>query len=143
MPVSLALLCDTITPILFVACLGLPWYHKHSYSIRVFVHVLLIELSLGFCVTYGLMALDNFYGLWPRFGLDYSTHSAFALTLALPLLKHHHWAWGGLLLLYGLCMNSLGYHSWADILTSVLFWLMLTLLLIQVFNHLKISQKKE
>ena len=43
-----------------------------------------IEISLlfyGFIIVYGLMFSDQLFSIWPRLGLDYSTHTAIALML--------------------------------------------------------------
>lgn len=118
----LPLICNAITPLLLIALLGLPWLYAGRLARRRFVILIVAQTAAGIAATYSLMAMDNLMHWWPRRGMDYSTHTAFALSLALPLLKHHHWAWGGLLLFYGVCMNQLQYHSWADMLTTALAW---------------------
>lgn len=72
-------------------------------------------------IAYGLMFLDNYLGIWPAFGLDYSTHTAVALALVIFLMsstKHYSAYLLGSLVLYFLLMLYQGYHSLADILTT-------------------------
>jgi hypothetical protein len=127
MSTTLALVCDIFTPILVLASFTLPWLVKNPIKKQFIICATVVELCVGLISTYGLMAIDNFYNLWPAAGLDYSTHTAFALTFCLPLVKHYHWAWGVVLLLYAWAMESLGYHSWADIFSSFFAWCLFTL----------------
>lgn len=123
----LPFICDAITPLLLIALLGLPWLYAGRLARSRFVILIAAQTAVGIATTYSLMAMDNLMHWWPRGGMDYSTHTAFALSLALPLLKHHHWAWAGLLLFYGVCMYQLQYHSWADMLTTALAWAVISL----------------
>lgn len=81
----------------------------------------LLVFAVALVLTYGLMILDARYQLWPALGLDYSTHTALALTLAIflamstPRLKS---VWYGSLVCYVLLMLYQGYHSLADILAT-------------------------
>ncbi|HMU66317.1 MAG TPA: hypothetical protein PKE57_04195 [Cellvibrionaceae bacterium] len=118
----LPVLCDAITPSLLIALLALPWFYRGGLERRRLVLLSAAQTAVGLTATYSLMAIDNATGWWPRWGMDYSTHSAFALSLALPLVVHHHWAWVFLIGFYGLCMQLLHYHSWADMLTTALAW---------------------
>jgi|GEM_PF-703440 len=126
----LPIVCNAITPLLLLALLALPWFAKSALARGRFIGLIGAQTAAGLAATYGLMALDQAFGWWPSWGLDYSTHSAFALSLALPLVKHHHWAWGGVLIVYGLFMRQLNYHSWADMLTTGLAWAALCLPLV-------------
>lgn len=134
----LALVCEIFTPILVLACFTLPWFEKNTANRPFIICAALIELGLGLISTYGLMILDNTYTLWPALGLDYSTHTAFALTFCLPLVKHQHWSWGIVLLLYTWVMETLSYHSWADIFTTSIAWGIFTLVpLLLIFHFYK------
>lgn len=123
----LPIICDAITPILLIGLLALPWFYRGNLARGQFTVLVATQTGVGIATTYGLMALDNAMGWWPRIGMDYSTHSAFALSLAAPLLRYHHWLWLGLLLFYGLCMQWLHYHSWADMVTTALAWAAISL----------------
>lgn len=123
----LATLCEMFTPLLVIAVLALPWLHNFRLGRRAFGYLIFINVFIGLAVTYSLMGVDHRIYVWPHFGLDYSTHSAFALAFCLPLIKYQHPAWASVLLAYGLVMNNLGYHSWADMLTTALAWAIFTL----------------
>ncbi|MBQ1783863.1 MAG: hypothetical protein II007_09445 [Gammaproteobacteria bacterium] len=74
-------------------------------------------------IVYGLMLVDLWLGLWPRWGLDYSTHSALAIALVVQLwwlLPRLRWLWLGSLLAYAALMRYQGYHSWGDMVTTAL-----------------------
>ncbi len=128
----LAIICDAITPLLFFALAIFTWRHNSELGKRQFTLLILLETSLGIGVTYSLMGIDHWGNWWPKWGLDYSTHSAFALSLGVPLAKYHHWLWAGVLLFYGLCMQVLLYHSWADMVTTGLAWALFVLPLIHI-----------
>jgi hypothetical protein len=89
--------------------------------------ILVSNLVIGLLVTYALMILDNQFKIWPAAGLDYSTHSAFAVSFTLALYLLHHWAWFIVLGVYGVFMDYLGYHSWLDMITTVFAWGVLVL----------------
>jgi hypothetical protein len=71
--------------------------------------------------VYAALWLDNQHHLWQRFGLDYSTHSAFAASVALSLgTLRRTWAGalaGSVILYFGLVL-ALGYHGMGDILAA-------------------------
>lgn len=74
-------------------------------------------------VAYGFMFLDNFWRVWPAFGLDYSTHTATALGLVMLLALQTgrlRVLWFGSLLCYVLLMVYQRYHTFADIATTAL-----------------------
>src|SRR5690606_6806076 len=73
-------------------------------------------------VSYGLMFLDNALGIWPAVGLDYSTHTAVALTLVLSLCGLARPFWKLLassFVLYALLMLYQKYHTVPDILSTM------------------------
>ncbi len=78
-------------------------------------------VGLGF--IYGVAALDAHFGLWPAVGLDYSTHTAYAVSLATTII-----CWDRLWrtpLVVALCGNALlilvlGYHGPLDIVTAAM-----------------------
>ena len=72
-------------------------------------------------VAYALEYLDLWMALWPRFGLDYSTHTAVALAITAVLWcfwSGGRWLWSALSAGYCALMWWLHYHSWADMLTT-------------------------
>lgn len=67
--------------------------------------------------------LDNQFRFWPSLGLDYSTHTAFAVTLIVSLsVLRRNWLWGlvPLLLVYAMLMKYLHYHTLLDMITTAL-----------------------
>ncbi len=77
----------------------------------------------GLGLIYGIAALDTRFGLWPAVGLDYSTHTAYAVSLATTIICWDR-RWLALLVAalcgYALLMVVLGFHSLADIATSAM-----------------------
>ena len=72
-------------------------------------------------VSYALMFVDNAMQLWPRFGLDYSTHTAVSLVLVISLCLIYPKR--KILLIatfvgYAALMLYQKYHSIADILST-------------------------
>ncbi len=69
---------------------------------------------MSLVIVYVILFADNRFDLWPRLGLDYSTHTAFAVAIITSLtVVSRRW----LLLLipilvgYAALMMYLGYHS--------------------------------
>jgi len=118
--ISLPFICDLYNPILLVGALAFCatrlWKKQFTRASLFFISAF---------IAYGLMFLDNATKIWPRFGLDYSTHTATALVLCLYIgmnVQQKLW-WGILgisLVSYGELMVILHYHSWADILTTAI-----------------------
>ena len=74
-------------------------------------------------VVYAVMYTDNRLGLWPRLGLDYSTHTAFAVAIITSLaVVSFRWLFFLIPCLIGYAglMLYLGYHTMVDILTTAL-----------------------
>ena len=85
-------------------------------------------------LVYGLMLIDAQLQIWPRFGLDYSTHTALATVLVISiarqvgdLVNSHsdrftYWSWIIFLLLtlvgYFALMIYQQYHGLADIVST-------------------------
>lgn len=91
----------------------------------------------GLLIAYGLMLTDNQLQLWPRFGLDYSTHTAVAFILVIFLsttARKYRLAWMGSLISYVLLMLYQEYHSLADIVTTALAVSILFLPIVFYFN---------
>ncbi len=76
----------------------------------------------GLGIAYGLMFIDNALRIWSRQGLDYSTHTAVALVLITFLVfcsKPLSLLWLGSFATYVLLMLYQGYHTVADIISTV------------------------
>lgn len=116
----LPLVADLYNPALVVlslVCIGLPlrqrqWKHAG----------LLLAGFIGIAViAYGIRYLDEVNGLWGRFGLDYSTHTAtsIGMVIFLSFASPRHWKGLSLSLVsYALLMMHLGYHTALDVLTT-------------------------
>lgn len=114
---TLDTIADAYTPLLALACLALlvrPLGGKRwqAFGLRT------ASLATGMLIAYGLMFLDEWLRIWPATGLDYSTHTAVALILAMfisansPKARLPCWL---SLLAYALLMLYQCYHTAADI----------------------------
>ena len=69
------------------------------------------------------MFADERFGLWSGLGLDYSTHTAFAVAIITSVsAMNRRWLFvlAPVLLAYAALMIYLGYHSLLDILAAAL-----------------------
>ena len=80
------------------------------------------SLVLGLAVAYGLMILDNYLGIWPSVGLDYSTHTAVSLVLVIHIVLFQvravGWFHTVIFCLYLGLMKYQQYHTFADMFTT-------------------------
>ena len=111
--------CDLINPLLVlvvlyqVAVAGL----RHRFKT---VLPLVVTVTLGLPLVYGLLFIDQLFGIWSRAGIDYSTHTAFAMVMCSALNKviiNKYTMW---LILSGYLLLILiqGYHSASDLLAT-------------------------
>lgn len=138
---TLDTIADAYTPlllILFLIGLGVKLYlcwpnYRESVLHFGFLFLLLI-------VSYGLMFIDNSFGLWPAFGSDYSTHTAVALSLvfALCVLTPRHTKWiAGSMFAYAALMVYQRYHSVVDIVSTAAVISLFALLFFRVMSNKK------
>lgn len=83
----------------------------------------LLACVVSVVVVYVWMIADQRLSLWPSMGLDYSTHTGLALVFVIALAgfgRKLALVAVGSLLLYTVLMWSLGYHTWMDMLSTVL-----------------------
>ena len=76
----------------------------------------------GLAVVYGVQALDDRFGLWRVMALDYSTHTAYAASLATSIACwDRRWTWAMVVSVcgYAALILALGYHGPYDLLTAV------------------------
>lgn len=113
-------IADSYNPLLFVAYL--------IASIIYFLQgdrVAWLKGALSLFLAYGLMFLDKVLLLWQYVGLDYSTHSAVALSLIafqLHKCRASHpvsIAWITSLIMYYALVIYQGYHSVGDIFSTI------------------------
>lgn len=99
-----------------------------------------LHLTVGLVIAYGLMFLDNALGIWPRFGLDYSTHTAVACVLAVFLAVHAPrlvWLWIGSLVAYLVLMLYQGYHVPLDVATTAVVVAAPLILILRYLNSFR------
>lgn len=114
-------IADSVTPtlaLMALACLLWPTDSQRQGTRRR-TGLLLIAVSLA----YVWMLLDAWLALWPRLGLDYSTHTAVALALVMFLLQQRPRLaalWISILLGYAALMRLQDYHTVADMLSTAL-----------------------
>ncbi|HEY0684559.1 MAG TPA: hypothetical protein VGD45_19640 [Steroidobacter sp.] len=116
---TLDAIADSVNPILGVIALVWPWIFWRSFWRRAALSVFTTLVSVAF--VYVIAWLDARYGWWPSMGLDFSTHTAVAVTLVVSLcaIKPSIWfAWVGVLCAYVALMLYQGYHTAADIFTT-------------------------
>lgn len=113
-------IADLYNPLLLLCSLAFIARSLYKYGIRRAAAQLLVAF-ISLLIVYGMMGLDNQLRLWPRWGLDYSTHTAFALALVLFLwvCGKYRWLWPCTFVAYLVLMVYQGYHSPADIVTTI------------------------
>lgn len=74
----------------FLSLLSLVFYSRLSFKKPKEVGIRFLLLVILLLIVYGLLMLDQRFGIWPSFGrLDYSTHTALSLALVMYLAFHH------------------------------------------------------
>lgn len=114
----LDLLADAIDPLLALFALAAPALWRRGRRQTIFYYLAGV---LGMAVVYGVWALDGWLGLWARWGMDYSTHTAFAVSVAITLgswRKEWRWALAAVVVGYAFLLRHLGYHDVPDMATS-------------------------
>ncbi|ABM02678.1 conserved hypothetical protein [Psychromonas ingrahamii 37] len=113
----LAIIADLYTPLLIF--IWLFYLYQEGATRGAEIKVLLLSLLL----VYTVMFLDNYFNIWATWELDYSTHSGLALIFVVNLTWRNKILrlFAPLsLLVYCCLMLKLNYHSFADILTTLL-----------------------
>jgi hypothetical protein len=113
-------LADAIMPLLALIALLNPVI-RPPLGDRPVVRRYLAATALGVVGIYLVALVDFALSLWNWVGLDYSTHTAFATTLAISIWRSRpgwSWALGAVLLLNAALILALGFHSVGDVVTS-------------------------
>lgn len=115
-------IADAYIPILILINLGLMGhFFRSKYWLRLQQGIM--SLITAIPLVYISMWLDQVFSLWPAFNSDFSTHTALAYALI------WHWkdsnkrlAATGLisLLMYFILMDFQGYHTWLDMISTIL-----------------------
>ncbi|HEY8941947.1 MAG TPA: hypothetical protein VIM59_17260 [Cellvibrio sp.] len=119
---TLDTIADSYIPVLlvlFVAGLAFKIYQSRANFRAAITHIGFLSGLL--VMSYGLMFFDNAVHLWPALGLDYSTHTAVALSLVFALCVSFPSQWKVFvisILLYALLMLYQRYHSILDIIST-------------------------
>lgn len=120
-------IADSVNPLLAVATIVLPFLMPSNYrGGRVAFYATTL---CSMAAMYALGWLDQTWGLWKTFELDFSTHSGFAAVLVLSMLLWDKAAGvigGAVFIAYAVLMLYQQYHSVADILSTLLFVATLT-----------------
>jgi hypothetical protein len=112
---------DAVDPLLALLAIAAPGLDRRAGEGWAAAVRFWLRTACGLAGIYAVQALDGRFGLWPRWGLDYSTHTAFAVCLATSLaLRRPRWLAGlvPLLAAYAGLMLQLGYHGLPDILSA-------------------------
>jgi len=116
-------IADSFIPALAIfALLATAFVSSNSQNWVKIVFFRLTFLSILLGVAYGFMLLDNFYHIWPKLRLDYSTHAAVSLVLVLflgLLMPKSFLLWATSLVAYYGLMLYQEYHSLTDIVSTV------------------------
>src|SRR6185436_15846548 len=112
-------LADSFDPLLAIIALAVPLIRTPRRFRPGVAYYLSAAAAIGF--VYLVRAIDDRYHLWSAAGFDFSTHSAFAASLAVSIATFQR-RWAGPLALAVLLYFSLElvmrYHGLLDILTS-------------------------
>ena len=120
---SLDIIADSVNPVLGLLALVFPWLDREAIrkcgSRRSFWTRTLLSLA----VVYAILFADERFRLWPILGLDYSTHTAFAVAIITSMsAMNRRWLFllAPVLMAYAALMIYLGYHSLLDVLAAAL-----------------------
>ncbi len=127
---------DATDPLLAVIGLLFPWLERHACSRRFGRRWKVWRaLLLALLVVYGLRFVDDTFSLWPRFGLDYSTHTAFAVAIVTVLAStSRRWLFWltAVLIGYAFLLIYFGYHSVSDIVSTAVIIASASALIVQL-----------
>lgn len=111
----LVLIADFYSPILAIFCV----YYLRSIMGK----KLAVSFILAYFYVYGFAYMEFNFGWWLSMGADFSSHTAAVVVMIFALLstnlKVGFYAFISMLA-YSLVMNLLHYHSWFDILTTII-----------------------
>ncbi len=110
---------DSFNPLLAIVALAIPFVRTPRILRATIAYYLSTGAAIGF--VYLVRAIDDYYRIWSSFGLDYSTHSAFAASLVVSVgAFHRRWLAPLVIavLLYFTLELIMRYHGILDILTS-------------------------
>ncbi|MEM8886038.1 MAG: hypothetical protein AAGD14_18380 [Planctomycetota bacterium] len=109
---TLEIVCNAVIPTLGVLLLA------RAYRVW---RPALLRVALVLAWSYAWHFTDRALGIWPHFGLDYSAHTGVAIAIGAALAAcGTRWlaVTVTMLVFYAWCMNEVGYHPYADTLTT-------------------------
>jgi hypothetical protein len=113
-------IADSVDPLLALLALFAPLIHRAPRLWGAVVRYYVCS-GVGVGLVYVVAAVDSRFGLWSAIGLDYSTHTAFAVSVAASAC-FWNWLWLrpllAVLIAYAALILFLGYHGILDILTA-------------------------
>ena len=115
----LGAIANSFNPLLAILALVVPIVRKPRTLRSTMAYYLSVCIAIG--LVYLVRAIDDRYQLWASRGLDYSTHSAFAASLAASIGTFHRRWIAPLVLatvLYFALELFMRYHGIIDILSS-------------------------
>ena len=115
----LAAIANSFNPLLAILALVVPFVRKSRSLRSTIAYYLSAGVAIG--LVYVVRAIDDHYQLWASRGLDYSTHSAFAASIATSIAAFHRRWTAPLVLatvLYFALEIFMRYHGILDILSS-------------------------
>lgn len=111
----LTVLADIYTPFLALFCL---------YYLRfVFNNKLALRFLWAYIYVYTFAFIESYFGWWASMGADFSSHTASVAVIVCALLgaRYKIGAYACISLFgYGMLMHHLHYHTWFDVLTTML-----------------------
>jgi acid phosphatase family membrane protein YuiD len=112
-------IANSFNPLLAILALVVPFVRRPRILRSTIAYYLSAGIAIG--LVYLVRAIDDRYQVWASRGLDYSTHSAFAASLATSIAAfHRRWAAPLVLatVLYFALEIFMRYHGINDILAS-------------------------
>ena len=120
---TLDTIADAVNPVLALLALVFPWLDHEAIRKRGSRWSFWTRTLLSLAVVYAVMFADERFGLWSGLGLDYSTHTAFAVAIITSMsAMNGRWLFvlAPVLVAYAALMIYLGYHSLLDTLAAAL-----------------------
>ncbi len=115
----LSIIADSINPFLVLLAVFIPWLkrdQKHKVT-----WIFLVGTALSLLIVYVIQYMDIRLSLWSALSLNYSTHTAFSVSISTSIITFSiRWSLFlvPLLIAYASMMIFLEYHSLGDIFTS-------------------------
>lgn len=111
----LAIVADAYTPLLALVSVG---------YLKTFINrTVIIRFMMAYAYVYTVAFVEFYFGWWAAMGADFSSHTAAVMVLVIALLRVNLSVAISAVLsvfIYAYIMTLLNYHSWFDVLTTML-----------------------